>query len=195
MPTVLMVAEKPLLAKTIAQILSNGRMQTRKGFNQACSIHEFDGFLCGRPVHFKMTSTCGHVITLNFPKQYNNWDRVDPAVLFNAPVVKEEANPKLRMVKFLASEARAISYLVLWLDCDKEGENICFEVIAAVRLEMPHFVDANIYRAHFSSLAPSDIKAVSISGWFLTYLTLRRFEYKYIPVRAQIALLGNGGYN
>ncbi|KFD50977.1 hypothetical protein M513_08160 [Trichuris suis] len=159
MPTVLMVAEKPLLAKTIAQILSNGRMQTRKGFNQACSIHEFDGFLCGRPVHFKMTSTCGHVMTLNFPKQYNNWDRVDPAVLFNAPVVKEEANPKLRMVKFLASEARAISYLVLWLDCDKEGENICFEVIAAVRLEMPHFVDANIYRAHFSSLAPSDIKA------------------------------------
>ncbi|KRX99910.1 DNA topoisomerase 3-beta-1, partial [Trichinella pseudospiralis] len=166
MKVVLMVAEKPLLAKSIAEILSNGRMSTRRGFNGACSIHEYNGDFFGQPVRFKMTSTCGHVMTMNFPKKYNDWDRVDPATLFHVDVIKEEANPKLKMVNFLASEGRGVDYLVLWLDCDKEGENICFEVIDIVQPVMRHPNDQRaIYRALFSSLAPQDIlKAMSNLG-------------------------------
>ena len=135
MPTVFMVAEKPSLAGSIAQILSHHKAVSRKGFNGACSVHEWNGPFRqggGANCKFKMTSVCGHVNTLDFPAKYNNWDRVDPVELFSCATETKEATPKLKMPAFLASEAKHADYLVLWLDCDKEGENICFEVMDAV---------------------------------------------------------------
>ena len=161
-PTVLMVAEKPILAESIAKMLSNNRCSTRKGFNGACSVHEYSDSFLGQSARFKVTSTCGHVMGLDFPGKFNSWDRVDPVELFGCPTEKKEANPKLKMVKYLASEASGCDYLVLWLDCDKEGENICFEVIDAVkgcmkRSPSGNFMDV-VYRARFSAIAEREIK-------------------------------------
>ena len=60
-------------------------------------------------------------MTLDFPAKFNNWDRVDPNELFGCPTEQKEATPKLKMPAFLSSEAKGADYLVLWLDCDKEG--------------------------------------------------------------------------
>uniref|UniRef100_A0A673WG20 DNA topoisomerase n=1 Tax=Salmo trutta TaxID=8032 RepID=A0A673WG20_SALTR len=162
MKTVLMVAEKPSLAQSIAKILSKGSCSSRKGLNGACSVHEYMGTFSGQSVRFKMTSVCGHVMSLDFIGKYNNWDKVDPAELFTkAPTEKKEANPKLNMVKFLQVEGKGCDYVVLWLDCDKEGENICFEVLDAIEpvMNRPYGSERTVYRAKFSSITDTDIWA------------------------------------
>uniref|UniRef100_A0A8C5BM73 DNA topoisomerase n=1 Tax=Gadus morhua TaxID=8049 RepID=A0A8C5BM73_GADMO len=168
MKTVLMVAEKPSLALSIAKILSKGSCSSRKGLNGACSVHDYQGSFQGQAARFKMTSVCGHVLSLDFIGKYNDWDKVDPAELFSqAPTEKKEANPKLNMVKFLQVEARGCDYVVLWLDCDKEGENICFEVLDAIEPAMnaPRGREQTVFRAKFSSITDTDIwKAMSQLG-------------------------------
>ena len=81
MKTVLMVAEKPSLAQSLSKILARGgQITTRKGFNGACSVHEFITRFppTAETMRFKFTSVCGHVMSLDFLGKYNNWDKVDP---------------------------------------------------------------------------------------------------------------------
>ena len=85
--------------------------------------------------------------------------RVDPAELFGCPTEKKEATPKLKMPGFLSSEARGCDYIVLWLDCDKEGENICFEVLDSVSGAMKRLDRKTVFRAKFSSITDKDIVA------------------------------------
>jgi DNA topoisomerase-3 len=48
--------------------------------------------------------------------------------------------------------------MVLWLDCDKEGENICFEVLNICRSNIPKSKKQRVFRAKFSSIAKKDIE-------------------------------------
>ena len=105
----------------------------------------------------------GHVYSCDFPQEYNNWHAVDPKELFDAPVVKLEANPKTHVVKHLQVEGKGVDHLVLWLDCDREGENICFEVMKCVQPGMKKPADGggkrrNVHRARFSAITSVDIK-------------------------------------
>ncbi|XP_026400715.1 DNA topoisomerase 3-beta-like [Papaver somniferum] len=152
-PKVLMVAEKPSIALSIASALSGGRMSTRRG---STDVHEFDGTFQGSHVQYKVTSVIGHVFSVDFPPKYQDWAVTDPLDLFSAPILKSESNPKAHIRRHLSQEARGCGHLVLWLDCDREGENICFEVMECTGI---HGKEAGrrVHRARFSSVTEKDI--------------------------------------
>ena len=55
--------------------------------------------------------------------------------------------------------SRGASQLVLWLDCDREGENICFEVLDNTErfLQKPPRGAQQVYRARFSAITSEAI--------------------------------------
>lgn len=82
-------------------------------------------------VVFKVTSVTGHVFSCDFPQEYQNWNSTDPVDLFAAPTKRVPQGKGI--LRLLQNESKGCDYLVLWLDCDREGENICFEVIDCVK--------------------------------------------------------------
>ncbi|KAH9649476.1 DNA topoisomerase [Citrus sinensis] len=150
---VLMVAEKPSIALSIATVLSGGKLYTRKASTE---VHEFDGMFLGSHAYIKVTSVVGHVFRLDFPPAYQDWNASNPLDLFQAPVHKAESNPKVHICRHLNQEARGCGHLVLWLDCDREGENICFEVIECTGFQV-NDARRKVHRARFSSVTEKDI--------------------------------------
>jgi DNA topoisomerase-3 len=96
---VFMVAEKPSLALSISQILSNGQLSSRKGFNNCCSLHEWTGkYQSNSSARFRMTSVAGHVFGIDFVPRYNNWDKVDPVRFFKVQICLISKNSLGRII-------------------------------------------------------------------------------------------------
>ena len=132
------------------------QLSTRPG---SLDVHFFEGKFQGQSAHFKMTSVIGHVLSIDFPPAYQSWEKTDPSSLFDAPTVKSEANPKARVCRHLQSEAKACDHLVLWLDCDREGENICFEVMDNTLKWMNKRPGIRtVHRARFSAVSEAEVR-------------------------------------
>ncbi|KAL7670632.1 hypothetical protein ACOME3_005565 [Neoechinorhynchus agilis] len=156
---VLNVAEKNDAAKSIARILSKNSMKTRTSGARYNMIYEFKYRLFDTEAQMVMTSVSGHLLTMDFSSIYRNWRKFDPVVLFEAPIEIgcERNNEPIK--KMLLREARFCQKLIVWTDCDREGENIGFQVIDVC-------VQGNrslqIYRARFSEITDQSIhRAIS----------------------------------
>lgn len=155
-PTVLMVCEKPSIAQSIANSLSRSGFSTRH--SGRLTIHEFDRPFLNYPhANYKVLGLFGHIYSTDFPSQYNDWNKINPAELFDAPVRKIEEKGK-QVSGSLIGEARGCDYVVLCLDCDREGENICFEVLSIIQPYLAKRGGKQIYRAHFSAVTESDMR-------------------------------------
>ncbi|KAG8849797.1 DNA topoisomerase [Tulasnella sp. 330] len=149
---VLCVAEKPSIAKAISQILSGGQYQSSNTGNQYIKNYEFDYPQLN--AQFTVTSVSGHLFTHDFGPQYRNWNSCDPFILFDEPVDRKVAEGKGPIESNLKTQARRSDQLMIWTDCDREGENIGAEVASVCRGAKPRII---VKRARFSAIIAGQI--------------------------------------
>ncbi|KAG2418694.1 DNA topoisomerase III [Aspergillus terreus] len=148
---VLCVAEKPAIAKAVAQHLSGGAMQTLsiRG-NQYVKNYLFE-FNFGSPwgtCAVTMTSVIGHLTSLDFESHYKSWLSCPPGALFEAPVHESVASDKTAIAENIREQAKYCKALFIWTDCDREGEHIGTEVRSQAKEGNPRII---VKRARFSN--------------------------------------------
>ncbi|KAH8274166.1 hypothetical protein KR044_013327 [Drosophila immigrans] len=149
------VAEKNDAAKTIAGLLSNGAAHRREGYSVYNKIYDFEAQVRGRNAKMVMTSVSGHLMQLEFLVSYRNWRSVDPRSLFDAPIRKTVGEDYQGIKRTLEREIRGCQGLIIWTDCDREGENIGYEIIEVCRAIKPNLT---IYRASFSEITTPAVR-------------------------------------
>ncbi|KAI9223232.1 DNA topoisomerase [Blastocladiella britannica] len=158
---VLCVAEKNSIARAVADLLSSGSASKRTSPARFCPNFDFPFRLrTPRDVHAQVTVTSvqGHLLDSDFVRG-NGWRQVAPEHLFDAGILrgcnlsgkdKEMENVK----RNLEQEARHADLLVIWTDCDREGEAIGMDVANVCRAVNPRLV---VKRAKFSVIQHREI--------------------------------------
>ncbi|NXV02190.1 TOP3A topoisomerase, partial [Cettia cetti] len=146
---VLCVAEKNDAARGIAELLSNSRMRRREGFSKFNKIYEYDYQIFGQNVTMVMTSVSGHLLAHDFILPFRKWHSCNPLALFDAEIEKYCPENYLDIKRTLEREIQQCQALVIWTDCDREGENIGFEIIHVCKAVKPNL---QVFRARFSEI-------------------------------------------
>ncbi|XP_055836561.1 DNA topoisomerase 3-alpha isoform X2 [Episyrphus balteatus] len=149
------VAEKNDAAKTIAGLLSNGTSRRREGLSVYNKIYEFEIPVRGKNSKMVMTSVSGHLLGMEFLMTYRNWKNCDPLQLFDAAVRRNCIETFLPIKKTLEREIKSCQGLIIWTDCDREGESIGFEIIEVCRAIKPNIT---VHRAKFSEITTAAVR-------------------------------------
>ncbi|KAJ3930635.1 MAG: DNA topoisomerase [Lentinula lateritia] len=152
MPKVLCVAEKPSISKSITQILSGGQYTTRNSPSKFVKNYDFD--YPQTRAKFTVTCVAGHLTEHDFPDAFRKWNSCDPFTLFDlGPIVKVPDKMKA-IEKNLFNEAKNADTLMIWTDCDREGEHIGSEIVQVCRRAKRNIV---VKRARFSAIIAQQI--------------------------------------
>ncbi|XP_021921836.1 DNA topoisomerase 3-alpha [Zootermopsis nevadensis] len=152
---ILNVAEKNDAAKNLAGYLSGGNIRRREGLSKFNKIYEFECNVFNQRCQMIMTSVSGHLLGLEFVGSYRNWQACNPMALFDAPVSKHCPQDYQQIKRTLEREVRQCGSLIIWTDCDREGENIGFEVIQVCLAVKQNL---RVYRAKFSEITAQSVQ-------------------------------------
>lgn len=102
-----------------------------------------------------MTSVSGHLLALDFSPQFKGWKSCSPLELFDAPITKFCPEDYTNIKRTLQREVRTCDKLIIWTDCDREGENIGYEIIDVCREIKPNI---DVFRANFSEITSASVR-------------------------------------
>jgi DNA topoisomerase-1 len=138
----LIVTEKNITARKIAQILF-GSANERKV--DGVSVYESDGTA--------VVGLSGHIVNIDFPAEYNNWQGVAPRELIWAETETRYTQKKIASV--LKKLARDAARVTIATDFDREGELIGVEAHDIIREANP---GAHFNRARYSAITKAEIE-------------------------------------
>ena len=143
----LIISEKEIAAKRIANILASNGSDDQKIYG--VPVHHFNS----NGQEYKAIGLKGHILKVDFPKEFSNWFKVDPAALIDAEI--EKAPIQKMIIKALKKVATEASEVIIATDYDREGELIGYD---ALQIVMDKNSTLSSTRAKFSAITPKDIK-------------------------------------
>jgi DNA topoisomerase I len=149
----LIVTEKDNVAARIADILSAGKAKSdlKKGAKKAGTVplytyKDSDGDV-------RVVGLRGHILKVDFPEGFENWEKTDLVELVEAPLVKV---PTVKYVMTaLVKQSKNIDEVIIATDFDREGELIGVDALNVIKGVSPN---VKVKRARFSSLTEKEIK-------------------------------------
>ncbi|HJH32571.1 MAG TPA: DNA topoisomerase I [Methanosarcinaceae archaeon] len=142
----LIIAEKHIAAKRIAAILAPKKpKQVRVS---GVDTYEY-GIDAGKTIFMGLS---GHIVGVDFPKTYNNWQKVDARLLIDAEIISTPTQVKI--VSALKKLGKIATKITIATDYDREGELIGAEALEIIQKVNP---DVSYDRVHYSAITPKAI--------------------------------------
>jgi DNA topoisomerase-1 len=138
----LIITEKHDTAKRIAAILAEKKPE-RERVN-GVDTYKFDGKT--------VIGLSGHIVEVDFPKEYNNWQKTDLKELIQADVLTSPTHANI--VTALRKLGKVAKHLTVATDYDREGELIGVEALNVIKKVNP---DIPADRVHYSTITPAEI--------------------------------------
>ena len=144
----LIISEKANAAKKIARFLAEESV--KDGKHRSIPHHTFTwkGEEC------VSVGLKGHVMSVEYPEEYSNWQKVEPSSLIDAEILKSVSE------KGVAEAVRSLSKradkVVIATDFDREGELIGVEALSLAFEANPKLMD-HVERSRFSALTKGEV--------------------------------------
>ena len=139
----LIITEKHDTARRIADILS-GKKPTKERVS-GVDTYRLDGKT--------VMGLSGHIVEVDFPKDYNNWQKTDLKELIHAEILTTPTHANI--VTALRKLGKEAQHLTIATDYDREGELIGVEALNVVKKVNPNI---NADRVRYSTITPGEIK-------------------------------------